>query len=162
MICLYRIALGHSEEGKGLMKEALEHSRAQSVTVSLPHLRWLVRHYNSRFGGLRVTMDLQKSNDGEDGRMLKELLSLKEVREFEVVLQGWGSPDGSDITTQLKVKEIAHVVKLLIDKYGTSFKIGKGAVEPGRYEMFFELTAGWEVPTAQVRERFRKGRAEFI
>ena len=107
-------------------------------------------------------MDLQKSNDGEDGRMLKELLSLKEVREFEVVLQGWGSPDGSDITTQLKVKEIAHVVKLLIDKYGTSFKIGKGAVEPGRYEMFFELTAGWEVPTAQVRERFRKGRAEFI
>jgi hypothetical protein len=98
---------------------------------------------------------------------LRRLFQLPSVERIQIRVLGGGNPDGSDLRTQLKVREISRVSKRLMKRFGGSEE-GRVRVEkvvhvaelhgalPGR-----DITHWWQAPSAVTRRRLLEGQGSF-
>lgn len=59
---------------------------------------------------------------------LRQLLSFENAEWIGIEICGRGALDGSDLKTQMKIKEISGIVKQLVEKFQSRFTISKVAV----------------------------------
>jgi hypothetical protein len=67
--------------------------------------------------------------------------------------------DGSDLKTQIKVKEIAGIVKQLVEKFQSRFTISKVAVNLQRYScrsVSHKLRLYWDAPTPEKQKSINR------
>jgi hypothetical protein len=96
---------------------------------------------------------------------LRLLFGRESLREVVIQLTGGGAADGSDLATQLKAREISRVVKRLMGW----MRGRQGAVRVEKVVHIDEvcrlvgrnITGWWTSPSAEGRQRFRRGRASF-
>jgi hypothetical protein len=94
---------------------------------------------------------------------LKQLFALENAERIGIDIEGGGACDGQDLGTQIKIKEIAAVIKELIARFpGQKLGIQKIQYQPGReYKICHDFKPYWKPPTTQARENLHQGRASF-
>lgn len=102
-----------------------------------------------------------RKEEGQAVQDLTRLLEFKNASRVEVHIEGGGAPDGSDLRTQLKIKEISRVVEDLITQFGHGFTIVKVLKQRYRVIDTYDLTHYWDKPTPDGVEEFRAGDASF-
>ena len=94
-------------------------------------------------------------------RELRQLLAFEQAEWVGIEIHGSGALDGSDASTQKKIKDISSVVKQLIIKFPsqlTIFRIEKRK----RQSTAYDLRPYWDTPSLEARERVRSSTASFI
>lgn len=83
--------------------------------------------------------------------------------DIQVEIPGGGTLRGEDLLTQMKIREVARVVRDLILQFGPDrFRIQKYLQYPGqRFATTNDLTSYWDAPTADDRKSVRNGWASF-
>lgn len=95
-------------------------------------------------------------------RDLRRLLAFTQAEWIGVEIWGKGALDGSDLKTQLKIKEISKVVKELIVQFQDCFTIRKVQKRPGNsYSTAHDLKPYWELPTALAKEKLQQSTVLF-
>ncbi|KKO96575.1 hypothetical protein THAR02_11321 [Trichoderma harzianum] len=94
---------------------------------------------------------------------LERLFCLENANSVRIEIIGGGSFEGSDIKSQLLLKDICPIVKRLIDHFGDRFKIDKGCGGFGLCPMrcFWPLKKYWDAPDDSIREKVNTGTASF-
>lgn len=98
---------------------------------------------------------------------LRHLFGLQSMERIQIRVVGGGSPDGSDLRTQSKVREMARVLTRLMKRFngsdGARVHVEKmvhvaelRAALPSR-----DVTHWWQAPTAATRRRLLDGQASF-
>jgi hypothetical protein len=92
-------------------------------------------------------------------QQLRQLLSFKNAEWIGIEIRGRGALDGSDLKTQIKIKEISGIVKQLVQTFGTRFTISKVAVDQEGYSrnVYHNLRPYWDSPTSEDRASVRRG-----
>ncbi|UKZ72426.1 hypothetical protein TrVFT333_000055 [Trichoderma virens FT-333] len=116
-----------------------------------------------------VTVRYDMSEDQKEWRgkdlvtELEKLFCLTNANSLRIEIIGGGTPNGSDIRTQLLLKDICSIVKRLIAHFGTRFEIQKGSGELALLPSLdvYPLTPYWKKPESPAREKWHKGVAEF-
>ena len=92
-------------------------------------------------------------------RELRQLLSFENAEWIGIEIRGRGALDGSDLKTQIKIKEISGVVKHLVQTFGTRFTISKVAVDQEGYSrsVYHNLRPYWDSPTSEDRASVLRG-----
>ena len=97
-------------------------------------------------------------------RALRELFQLDSVEMIRIELRGGGDPSGRDLTTQLKAREIARVVRRLMQHYS-----GPRQVQVTKRVHIDEvcslppkdITSWWHQPSDAAQRRLIRGEASF-
>ena len=97
---------------------------------------------------------------------LRHLLTLNSLETIVIEVVGGGAQNGSDLRTQLKVREISGVVKRLMEKFGVHgvLKVQKSTQInqlPNSNLPNYDITEWWVPPSRNEREEFLLGRASF-
>ena len=92
-------------------------------------------------------------------RELRQLLSFENAEWIGIEIRGRGALDGSDLKTQIKIKEISEIVKQLVQTFGTRFTILKVAVDQEGHSrgVCHNLRPYWDPPTFEDRASVRRG-----
>ena len=95
-------------------------------------------------------------------RDLRRLLAFTQAEWIGVEIWGKGALDGSDLKTQLKIKEISKVVKELIAQFQDRFTIRKVQERLGNsYSTAHDLKPYWEPPTVLAKDKFQRSIVSF-
>ncbi|KAJ9606028.1 hypothetical protein H2200_009877 [Cladophialophora chaetospira] len=94
---------------------------------------------------------------------LRHLFSLTSLRTLLIEVIGGGAKDGSDLNTQLKVREISRVVKRLMDKFGGSKRVKVEKVVHIGEEWLpgHSITTWWNAPSPFEKEQLMEGSTSF-
>jgi hypothetical protein len=93
-------------------------------------------------------------------RDLKQLLTFTNADWIGIDIRGGGALDGSDLSTQQKIKEISGVVKQLILQFPRQrLRIRKVSPTCAKYH---DLKPYWTPPSTQAKQNLRNGRASFL
>lgn len=108
---------------------------------------------------ITVTIDLFREDEKAAAQQnLQSLKALSDPDKVLILLRGGGAIDGSDLETELVIKNIAQVIKDLICKFECRFDIQKvqGRAGPAR-----SLLSYWKVPCELARQRFKNGQSSI-
>jgi hypothetical protein len=95
-------------------------------------------------------------------RDLRRLLAFTQAEWIGVEIWGKGALDGSDLKTQLKIKEISKVVKELIAQFQDRFTIFKIQKRPGNSDpTSHNLKPYWDPPTALAKDKLQRSTVSF-
>ena len=98
-------------------------------------------------------------------KVMRTLLELRQLLRFEIAewigieIRGRGALDGSDLKTQIKIKEISGILKQLVEKSQSRFTISKVAVDQQRYSrrsVSHNLRPYWDPSAPEERESVRR------
>ncbi|TQV90131.1 hypothetical protein IF1G_11209 [Cordyceps javanica] len=94
---------------------------------------------------------------------LQHLLRLTNAELVAVDIAGGGAPDGSDLQTQVVLRDIASIVDRLISHFGPRFVIGRSLGEwPALYNIkWASFKSYWQKPAPSARERSKSSEASF-
>ena len=98
--------------------------------------------------------------------LVTELYHLFRLSNAELVaidITGSGTPDGSDLATQMVLRDIASIVQQLFLHFGTRFVIGRSLGEwPALYDIkWVSFRSYWQPPMPSARDRMKGGEASF-
>ena len=118
--------------------------------------------------------DLERNYWAEERRQLpsavRDLRQLSQLTKAEMIyiyIIGGGVSDGSDLTSQLKIREICQVVKRLLNLFGERLKVWKverfnvSKVRVTGPPTSRDVTNYWTAPTADVKIRVVESQATF-
>lgn len=100
-------------------------------------------------------------NGEEDPFVVKDLQELFKFTNAEAIVlfvAGGVAPDGSDLKTQLKFKDMSGIVKELLDKFGDRIRIHHGSSPGGRWH---DIGKYWNPLSAGAQRRLRDGKCSF-
>ncbi|KAM3560561.1 hypothetical protein ARSEF4850_003604 [Beauveria asiatica] len=94
---------------------------------------------------------------------LHHLFRLTRAELVAIDITGSGTPEGSDMATQLVLREVASVIQRLISYFGSRFEIGRSL---GMWPAIRDITwvsfgSYWQAPMPSARDRMKGGEASF-
>ncbi|KAM3519856.1 hypothetical protein MY4038_009645 [Beauveria bassiana] len=94
---------------------------------------------------------------------LHHLFSLTRAELVAIDITGSGTPDGSDMATQLVLRQIASIIQQLILYFGSRFVIGRSLGKwPAICDMkWISFGSYWQAPMPSARDRMKNGEASF-
>lgn len=94
---------------------------------------------------------------------LYHLFRLSNAELIAIDITGSGTPDGSDLATQMIFRDIASIVQQLFVHFGTRFLIGRSLGEwPALYDIkWVSFRSYWQPPMPSARDRMKRGEASF-
>lgn len=100
---------------------------------------------------------------------LKSLLAVENPDQIVIEISGGGPANGADLLTQLKIKEISHIVQQLISRFGRKLAVRKSRSKISaasnaflkKSPQVFDLLPYWTPPTDQTFQNFDRGGASF-
>jgi len=100
-------------------------------------------------------------------RDLRQLSRLTSAERILIYVVGGGAPNGSDLNSHLKIRQICRVVKRLLSLFGKRLRIWKVLQFSGQRFQNTEALVGqditdyWTEPTADIKARVVDGQATF-
>lgn len=100
-------------------------------------------------------------------RDLRQLSRLTSAERILIYVVGGGAPNGSDLNSHLKIRQICRVVKRLLSLFGKRLRIWKvlqfsdQSIQNTEALVGQDITDYWAEPTADVKARVVDGQATF-
>ena len=173
--------MGDDEAAKQIAKEAQEiYYRENTFTVKSHKLRAFSR--DSLADGKLMAIELHVRRiiarvdlehiydidvvtfapvDGWVVQDLKQLLEFTDAESISIEVRGGGALNGSDLRTQLKIKEMSGIVKELIKRFGDKFTIRKMRRDDDGQWATHDMRLYWDKPTSMAKSRLQAGTETF-
>ncbi len=95
-------------------------------------------------------------------RDLRTLFQLSQAEPIVINVVGGDAINGSDLRSQIKIREICRIVKRLLRHFGPRLRVVKLVQINGAEESYSQVSTGcWDEPTAEVEARVLEGYASF-